>query len=287
MRQEVRYIIIHCSYVGVWDLNLFDQDELRSVCGSREDFGYFHCPSCLRSDVNRVWVCTTLLSHDTPFCSCCKSHASWYQLSTCTKPYTVLNPYQPAGSRDFCPTPPKLSYSAASKSEPEGLLETQDVYIAETLLNLAEDMGPQSFFTQYQAGFTLTLREPSFSICGCSDSLRKTCYYISRLMTLDPPTETCPHYFSNQECAAAWTLCVLNYNCTIRNELSKCRVFNHPLMSLEGELLPQSATRRLVCGEKRDPSTKCYSVDGLSSDTLQVCITGVCVCACMCAWWVQ
>lgn len=156
---------------------------------------------------------------------------------------------------------------------PRGLLEVQNVYIAETLLKLAEDMGPQSFFKQYQAGFTLSLGEPSFSICGCSDSLKKSCYYISRLKTLDPLSKSCPHYYISQECAAAWTLCVFSYNCTMRNELLKCNVFNHPLVSLEGQPLLQSTERRLTCGAVHDPSTKCYSVDGLSSDILQVVCT--------------
>lgn len=56
----------------------------------------------------------------------------------------------------------------------------------------------------------------------------------------------------------------------MRNELFKCKVFNHPLISVEGQPLLQSAERRLACGAVHDPSTKCYSVDGLSSDTLQV-----------------
>ena len=131
-------------------------------------------------------------------------------------------------------------------------------------------MGQNSFFKQYQAGFTLSLREPSFSICGCSDSLRRICHYISRLKTLDPLSKSCPHYFISQECAAAWTLCAFSNNCTTRNELLKCKVFNHPLVSVEGQALLPSKERRLACGAVHDPSTECYSVDGWSSDILQV-----------------
>ena len=173
---------------------------------------------------------------------------------TCSKPFSLFN--APTGSTYFCPPPPKLSYTAASKSQPSGLLESQNVYVAETLLNLAETIGTQTFFSQYQAGFTLAIRDPPYSVCSCNKA--QDCNSIAPLVTSDPTNDEGARYSVNQACALAHTLCEYGNNCS---QLDALGSFCTDL----GASFTVGAS--LSCNDSTQPG---FFVDGLSSDLLQV-----------------
>lgn len=165
-----------------------------------------------------------------------------------------------SGSSDFCPVPPKLSYSASSNARPNGLFETQNVYIAEVLLNLAENVGTRTFFDQYQAGFTLNVREPPHSTCGCANST-ENCDNSSPLTTSGSTNSASPHYSVNQLCAVAHSLCQYGGDCSQLDALgSFCD-------DLGVSLAVATGSTSLSCSDSNQTS---YSVDGLSSDLLQV-----------------
>ena len=67
-----------------------------------------------------------------------------------------------------CPSPPKLSFSSIQNSEPRGSLESDNVYVAEYLLQLADNIRPDVFFHRFQAGISLNHHEPSKSVCWCN-----------------------------------------------------------------------------------------------------------------------
>ena len=69
-----------------------------------------------------------------------------------------------------CPTSPKLSNSSIQEMQPRGSLESDDVYITEHLLRTFSGVSgrPEFFFRSFQAGFSVNIREPPCSVCGCT-----------------------------------------------------------------------------------------------------------------------
>lgn len=193
-------------------------------------------------------------------CSCCRvTTEPAFQLQSCTRPLSVVCLPQLTSS-EFCPSPPKVSFSASSQAEPRGLLEGQNVYVAEELLRIADSMGRLTFFGQFQAGFTLAVQDPPYSACSCNMS--QDCANIKPLMTSVLPAHKCPHYSVSQECAAAYALCQYADDCSSLDALgSLCSDFG-------ASLVPQGVTKSLSCNESTLPS--CYSVEGLSANVLQV-----------------
>lgn len=192
--------------------------------------------------------------------SCCRVPTfSFYQLPTCTQPFSIVMP-PPVVSTGFCPSSPKLSYSAASRPEPRGLLEGQNVYIVEQLLRIADTIGKRDFLRQYQAGFTLAAREPPYSVCSCN--LTQDCANIGALMTSEPSANQCPRYSINQECAVAYSLCQYGGDCSLLDALGTF------CSDLGASIVPPGSTRSLPCNDSTLPS--CYSAEGLSANVLQV-----------------
>lgn len=163
-------------------------------------------------------------------------------------------------SSGYCPSSPKLSYSAASQTEPRGLLEGHNVYIVEQLLRIADTIGQRAFFGRFQAGFTLAAREPPYSVCSCNQT--QHCANISPLMTSNPPGNECPRYSINQECAVAYSLCQYGDDCSLLDALGTF------CSDLGASIIPPGTTRSLPCNDSTLPS--CYSADGLSTGILQV-----------------
>ena len=56
--------------------------------------------------------------------------------------------------------------------QPRGSLESDDVYITEQLLRTFSGVSdrPEFFFRSFQAGFSVNIREPSNTECGCSQT---------------------------------------------------------------------------------------------------------------------
>ena len=72
-----------------------------------------------------------------------------------------------------CPASPKLSNSSVLELQPRGSLESDDVYITEHLLRTFSGVSgrPEFFFRSFQAGFSVNIREPPCSVCGCNRTL--------------------------------------------------------------------------------------------------------------------
>ena len=192
--------------------------------------------------------------------SCCQTNTvSRFQLPTCTRPFSIVS-LPAVVSIQFCPSSPKLSYSAASRTEPRGLLEGQNVYVAEQLLRIADAIGRRSFLRKFQAGFTLAAREPPYSVCRCNQT--QDCANISPLMTSESPANECPRYSINQECAVAYSLCQYGGDCSLLDALGAF------CSNLGASIVPPGTTRTLPCNDSTLPS--CYSAEGLSADILQV-----------------
>ena len=124
-------------------------------------------------------------------------------------------------SGEFCPAPPKLSYSSLQKSVPRGPLESDNIYIAEYLLRTADSIKPDVFFRRFQAGFSLGYSEPSYSICGCN-STQDVCDFITPLRASSD--EQCPRYSIDQQCALSWATCYA-FPQSCRAVQNKCRLF--------------------------------------------------------------
>ena len=189
---------------------------------------------------------------------CCEAQASaGRELPSCTKPFSVLF-IPPVASTDYCPATPKISYSVSSQAQPRGLLETHNVYVAEELLKLAEAIGIQTFFSQYQAGFTLGIRDPPYSVCSCMAA--QDCDSITPLVNSDPTSET-PHYSVNQPCALAYALCQYGGDC------SQLEALGTLCTDLGASLAVGLGATSLSCN---DSSQLSYTVNGLSTDVLEV-----------------
>lgn len=245
-----------------------------TVCRSSDGFGYNSLEQrCLRYvhfEFQQFTDCLLHYFHLPPppgpppiyftYCSCCHSTASRNVLRSCSNP---LFDFRGSPSlNEICPSPPKLSYTAASSQLPEGLLESHNVYIAELLIREAKSLSPDVFFRRFQAGFSLSLREPSHSVCGCTqpDNVCTDSPYISALSTTGESANISRYSF-NQICAIAWSGFYLNLSC---NEAWNV-ISNFPGCSD----LDFTSDSELQCNGSSSP-LGAYRVDGLSSDVLQV-----------------
>lgn len=197
-------------------------------------------------------------------CSCCNSTASRNVLRSCSNP--LFEFLGSPSKNEICPSPPKLSYTAASAQQPQGLLESQNVYVAELLLQEAQRLTPEVFFRRFQAGFSLTVREPSHTVCGCSvpEAVCTNSPYITALADTGGNMNVSRYSF-NQFCALSWSSFFLNRTCSmvwdVINRISGCAALN-----FSGVPGPE-----LQCNDSSSPSPlRAYRVDGLSSDVLQV-----------------
>ena len=153
---------------------------------------------------------------------CCQSTTEQQNiLKSCTNPLSLVFPFNNLTSGEFCPTPPKLSYSSLQKSVPRGPLENDNIYIAEYLLRTADSIKPDVFFRQFQAGFSLSYSEPSYSICGCN-ATQDVRDFITPLRASS--SGQCPRYSIDQWCALSWAACYA-FPQSCRAILDECRLF--------------------------------------------------------------
>ena len=74
--------------------------------------------------------------------------------------------------------------------QPRGSLESDNVYITEHLLRTFAGVAgrPDFFFRSFQAGFSVNVREPSSSVCGCNRTSEGVLDFISG-------NNTCPQVY--------------------------------------------------------------------------------------------
>ena len=109
-------------------------------------------------------------------------------------------------SSSICPTSPKLSSSSIQEVRLSGSLETDNVYITEHLLRTFSGVAgrPEFFFRSFQAGFSVNLREPSNSVCGCNRTSEDIQDFMSSINTCNSllcpvDQQTVGAVFPNQE----------------------------------------------------------------------------------------
>lgn len=185
---------------------------------------------------------------------CCHSTTdSINVLRSCTNPLSLVFPFERFTSGGFCPTPPKLSYSSTQNMVPRGPLESDNIYIAEYLLQTADTIKADVFFRRFQAGFSLSYSEPSYSVCGCNTT-QDTCEFISPLRPSS--SGQCPRYSIDQQCALKWSACYA-FPQSCRTIMEDCRMFESVSDSDPGI-------------EGNQTLSNCSTVNELSADFLQV-----------------
>ena len=132
------------------------------------------------------FVCTGSAS----LCSCCYADLDT-QVATCSKPNS-LSTFNEAAS---CPSPPAISINAPNP--PSGRLEGYDVYVAEHLLNISNDITASVFHRRFVGGFVLHPPNPIYSTCGCQSRV-ESCQILSpALASIDLSTMGCCPLFAN------------------------------------------------------------------------------------------
>ena len=157
-----------------------------------------------------VCMCLAYDVHDANiFCSCCGASGETTALSCFNGPDAFLS--------DYCPAPPQLSVDDYFNGSVRGPLDSDNTYIAEVLMRVADDIQPSVFFREVQAGFVVSYQEPALSFCPLSDdittkkfsSLFDVFYDPSAFSFPDPP---CSNYLTDCEDSI--------YNC--QNFLDNC-----------------------------------------------------------------
>ena len=137
----------------------------------------------------------------------------------------------------------------AFSSNQMGRMESNNVYVAEKLLMVAEDIDPTVFFQRFQAGFVVAQRDPPYSVCSCSDPSNNTCRYITPLQPNSSEQDCTSQYSLSEDCAFNWTRCVAGLCSAING--SECENF-----------------RSNAGGSCNTSLPSCYAVEGLSANIL-------------------
>ena len=111
----------------------------------------------------------------------CSHHRSCYTPSRTAALSCSSQPYD-AELGDYCPAPPVLSVDDYYDNDAVGPLDSDNTFIAEYLVKVADDLKPSVFFQQVQAGFVVSYQEPALSFCGLANKSRNE--EIARLLVL-------------------------------------------------------------------------------------------------------
>ena len=111
----------------------------------------------------------------------CSYHRSCYAQSRTAALSCSSQPYNTEFG-DYCPAPPVLSFDDYYDDGAVGPLDSDNTFIAEYLVKVADDLKPSVFFQRVQAGFVVSYQEPALSFCGLTDKSRNE--EIARLLEL-------------------------------------------------------------------------------------------------------
>ena len=192
------------------------------------------------------------------YLSCCTSRQA--QLPSCSNPVYELLP-TPDGS-EFCPAAPQVAFSSANGGNPTGKLDSNNVYVAEKLLMVSEELEPAVFYQRFQAGFAVTRRDPPYSVCSCSLP-SDTCNFISPLQR-ESGEECSSQYSIPPQCNLVWAACIGLRNCSFVGP-SQCGDFDAPSGSGSGSGPNTGGGAGVSCNV---PLPGCYVVDGFSADVM-------------------
>jgi len=147
------------------------------------------------------------------------------RLPSCSNPLYQLLPT--ADVSQFCPAAPQVAFSSMRGGNLSGKLESSNVYVAERLLMVSEELQPAVFYQRFQAGFAVTRRDPPYSVCSCS-SASGTCNFISPLQSKSG-AECSNQYSISPLCNLAWAACISFGNCRGVTR-SQCQDFAPPFV---------------------------------------------------------
>ena len=112
---------------------------------------------------------------------------------------------------------------------PTGALDSETTFVAEDLMRFIdqEDVDTVSFFRRYQAGYTITTRDPPYAACGCQNDVVETCEDAFELLgdQLNFTEGQCPYYTVLGECGGASPpdACIM---CDPGSSVSGCSTFD-------------------------------------------------------------
>ena len=206
----------------------------KSCLNSRQT--YLHC--CNHATNNKRNYVLIL-----PSFSCCTAQEE--RLPSCTNPASQIG--GDPNSEDFCPSSPRVSYEDARSGSPTGALDSEGTFVAEYLMRLADsrEIDTTSFFLRYQAGFTVTTRDPPYAVCGCQTEELQTCQGAFQPLgeRLNYTAEECPYYTALEECDSASppAVCIM---CEPASNISGCSTVDgiaaNALQSISCNSCPQS-----------------------------------------------
>ena len=136
-----------------WPLPLTQEPELERLTHALEaELKYIREQNELEiaksRDLSSIVLCSYL--------SCCMSRQA--RLPSCSNPLYQLLPT--ADVSQFCPAAPQVAFSSTRGGNLSGKLESSNVYVAERLLMVSEELQPAVFYQRFQAGFAVTRRDP-------------------------------------------------------------------------------------------------------------------------------
>ena len=134
------------------------------------------------------------------FCRCCDASAASTALSCFSEPYGFFS--------DYCPAPPQLSVDDYFNGSIRGPLDSDNTYIAEVLLGVADDIQPSVFFREVQAGFVVSYQEPALSFCALSDGIETKKFSALLDILYDPSAFS----FTNPTCSLDLASCEYDFS---------------------------------------------------------------------------
>lgn len=132
--------------------------------GSNVKFEEFHvqCVQYIDTHNRGVFLCCTIYIF-----RCCNTFDKTSALS-CDK----FSGPSDANFGEYCPAPPTLNINdIISNTSSQGPLDSDNTFIAEYLITVADKLQPAVFFQELAAGFVVSYNEPSLSFCGQSSSI--------------------------------------------------------------------------------------------------------------------
>ncbi|CAI8011243.1 Phospholipid-transporting ATPase ABCA1 [Geodia barretti] len=195
--------------------NLFDYtSRVQSIKDGVSNLNFSEASDCCDYSYQLLdKFCSSLSSSD--FKQSCKGNYNYKQCPECLgccstlhKTYALAcqggGPYD-AYIGNYCPSPPLLSVSDAYNGSLSGPLDSDNTFVAEYLIGIADKLEPSVFFQDVQAGFVVSYQEPPLSFCRLADG-NQTLTFSTLLSALYNRSA----FTFNQSCDDYLTLCYEN-----------------------------------------------------------------------------
>lgn len=176
---------------------------------------------------------------------------------TCTNP---LYQTRSTNQQELCPKPPQVSV-ADVRNNTSGPLDSDNVFVDETLLRKGAELGPEVYVRRIQAGFVISYRDPPYAACGCSEPDSFVENYINELSQCTS-SDGSEIYALRPDSEISQCFNWLDRDCSGASEST---TIYHSAISGNG-----SGNGSGSGGGGDTEFTRGYEVDGLSANVLQV-----------------